>query len=440
MSDQAAKLTELRAKEQQLIESISVIELTVFANQQAIDRKLALASDTPPGDDATALSQEIVALDAAIERNNTRLLELQTQLSTVQTEISVVEQSLFPSEIEPPPPPPPPPSSALLALKNNVITTAVSAAKVLKTGLPSVSVPGLDPAAVSGLLSSTTAAVNKAKDAVTGAVKMPAALQAATSLAASALGGAKAAASIATGSAAVGALSNLAKKKTTEITAAAGIGNFGLSPDLLEKQGLIKPGAIQAFLTSKPAQAPTAADTAEAARINQEGGKTTAIDIAANRALTTVLSSPAVWAGKDQVNGLAGLVKNEKLQGKIQQFSLKDNLTAIKNIGVVTGGETAAQLGALAQTAAKFGPSVTALWSKGQALPGVTDQINALAKNAEQAVTLVTTQLSDLGSLPFNPGGAVGTVNRQAVNNALAQVLGDPKIPVPQYGGPRKTE
>lgn len=430
----SARLSELRAREQELIGSILIIEATVFVNQQALDRKTALLESATPAE-RTALNSEIAQLQATITQEKTRLGTLQSQLNVVTAEILDLEQELFPSPVPPPPPPPPPPSPALTALAKLPITTPIDAAKVLKTKLPSVSIPGLDKGQVAGLLSSTKAAVDKAKSAVTGALAMPAGLAAATSAAAAALGGAKAAAAAGLGSAAASALTNLAKTKLTEVTSAAGIGNLGLKPEQLEAQGLIKPGAIQMFLASKPVPAPTQEDTAEAERINKEGGQTTAAQVAVNRQLNTVLSSAAVWAGKDQINGLASLVKNTDLQSKIQQTSLKGSLDAIKKLGAVTGGETSAQLGALTQAAAKFGPAVTELWTKGLATPDLTSEINNLTKNAEQAVSLVNTQLKNLGALPFNPAGAVGTVKREVLNNAFARVLGDAKIPLPKFGG-----
>jgi hypothetical protein len=59
--------------------------------------------------------------------------------------------------------------------------------------------------------------------------------------------------------------------------------------------------------------------------------------------------------------------------------------------------------------------------------------MNSLAKNAQQAVSLVDSTLKTFGSVPFNPAGKIGTVDRATLNTAFAQVLGNPKIPVPTF-------
>jgi hypothetical protein len=304
---------------------------------------------------------------------------------------------------------------------------------VLKTGLSTVKIPGLDPGQISGLLSSASAEVEKAKSAVTGALAMPAGLAAATSAAAAALGGAKAAAAAGLGSASASALTNLAKTKLTEVTDAAGIGSLGLKPEQLEAQGLIKPGAIQSFITSKPPAVPTAEDTAEAERVNKEGGSITAAQVAVNRQLNTVLSSPAIWAGKDQINGITQVLGNETLQTKSVQSTFKAGLDQLSQLGATVGAAGGAQLGALASAASKFGASAAADWAKGAAPAALVGPMNSLAKNAQQAVALVDSSLKNFGGVPFNPAGKIGTVDRATLNSAFAQVLGNPKIPVPTF-------
>ena len=437
MSDLAQQLRDLQTRRDETANAIVIIELIVFTNQQTLARKQAQLAQTAPQDEAeqARLENEIATLQATVDAETARLAPLQAELVTIDAEIDALELQVFPDAaalLEPPPPPPPPPVFASMA--QQLITTPVNAAAVLKTGLSTVKIPGLDPAQVSGLLSSAAAEVSKAKDAVTGAVAQATSLTSNISKAVSALGGAKAAAQVAKGAGAIAAISSLAKAGATAVTAAQGIGKFGLTPDQLELQGLIKPGAIQTFFTSKPPATPTEEDTAEAERINQDGGEITAAEVAANRQLNTVLSSPAIWAGKDQINGIAQIVSNTKIQDKLQQTVVKAGLDKVKSLGTEVAGAASDQLGALAQNAAKFGADAAAQWAAGAAPAAIGQAMNSVAKNAQQAVSLVNTQLKNFGSVPFNAAGAVATFDRSKINSAFAKVLGDPKISLPSFG------
>ena len=437
MSDLAQQLRDLQARRDEAANAIVIIELIVFTNQQTLARKQAQLAQTDPQDEAerARLENEIATLQTTVAAETARLAPLQAELAEVEAEIATLELEVFPDAgalLEPPPPPPPPPVFANMA--EQLITTPVNAAAVLKTGLSTVKIPGLDPGQVSGLLSSAAAEVTKAKSAVTGAVAQATSLTSNISKAVSALGGAKAAAAVAQGAGAVAAISSLAKAGATAVTAAQGIGKFGLTPDQLELQGLIKPGAIQAFLKSKPIPVPTAADIAEAKRLVTEGGAIDAAQVAINRQLNEVLASPAIWAGKDQINGIAQILSNTKIQDKLQQTVVKAGLDKVKSLGTEVAGATSDQLGALAQNAAKFGADAAAQWAAGAAPAAIAQSMNAVAKNAQQAVSLVNTQLKNFGSVPFNAAGAVATFDRSKINSAFAKVLGDPKISVPSFG------
>lgn len=437
MADLAQQLRNLQARRAETVNAIATIDLIVFTNQQTLARKQAQLAQTDPQDEAerARLENEIVTLQTTVDAESERLGPLVFDLADIDEEIAALELEVFPDAaalLEPPPPPPPPPAFA--SLGEQLISTPVNAAAVLKTGLSTLKIPGLDTGQVSGLLSSAAAEVSKAKAAVTGAVGQATALTSNISKAVSALGGAKAAALVAKGAGATAAISALAKAGTTAVTAAQGIGKFGLTPDQLELQGLIKPGAIQAFLKSKPVPVPTAADIAEAAKIVSEGGSISAAQVAVDKQLNEVLASPAVWTGKDQINGIAQIVSNTKIQDKLQQTVVKAGLDQVKTLGVEVAGTSSDQLGALAQTAAKFGATAASQWALGTAPAALGQAMNSVAKNAQQAVSLVNTQLKNFGSVPFNAAGAVATFDRSKINSAFAKVLGDPKISIPSFG------
>jgi hypothetical protein len=150
---------------------------------------------------------------------------------------------------------------------------------------------------------------------------------------------------------------------------AAGIGTYGLSPSQLEQQGFLKPGTVATYFS---------------AGVDPEK-------------LQSLLASPSMWTGKNGVSDLGGFVTNSKLQSEAQQSVMNAGMSQLKKLGVVTGLESAKNLGGLVQAASKFGVTDVAAWAAGKAPAGLVGQINDVAKSGQQAVNLVTNQL---GSLP----------------------------------------
>jgi hypothetical protein len=181
-----------------------------------------------------------------------------------------------------------------------------------------------------------------------------------------------------------------------------GIGKFGLSADQLESAGFLKPGTVQTFLQD-PAQ------------------------------LESVLSSPQVWTGKAGVGGLDSLLADVNLQSLTQNEIMVSALDGLKSAGIVTGSESPTDLASFVQTASKFGVDNTAAWVKGLAPPELVSEINSVAKNAQYAVNFVDSKASDLVTGGVQLGGFTGTVERSEVDFALEQVIGDPKIPTPDF-------
>jgi hypothetical protein len=188
------------------------------------------------------------------------------------------------------------------------------------------------------------------------------------------------------------------------ISADLGVGKFGLSATQLETAGFIKPGTVQQFLAGDPSQ------------------------------LTSVLSSPAVWTGRDGVNGLGSLLGDPKLQDLVQQEVMVTALGGLQRAGVVTGTESPADLAPFVQVAAKYGVDTAAAWTQGRAPANLITDINGLAKGAQYAVNFVDTKLPDLVNTGVQLGGFVDTTQRSSVDQAVASIIDNAKIPTPSFG------
>jgi hypothetical protein len=182
-----------------------------------------------------------------------------------------------------------------------------------------------------------------------------------------------------------------------------GIGQFGLSAAQLESSGFLKPGTVQTYL--------------------QDPAK-----------LQSVLSSPSVWTGKSGVDNLAGLLGDPKLQSLTQNEIMVTALSGLRQAGIVTGNESPSDLASFVQTAAKFGVDNTVKWVQGVAPADIVSQINTVAKNAQYAVNLVDTKLTEITSSGLRLGGFTGTVDRNSVDQAVSAVIGNPKVPLPDFG------
>lgn len=184
-----------------------------------------------------------------------------------------------------------------------------------------------------------------------------------------------------------------------------GIGKFGFNPSQLEEFGFLKPGSVESF------RAGAFQDT-------------TGFDW---------LQSPSVWTGREGVASLDGLLSNETIQDTVQNQILSGALSGLQQSGLVTGRESPSGLGALVQTAARFGVNNTVDWTRNAAPAELVSEMNQWAKSGQYAVNFVQSRLPNLGATGVRLGGFTNTVERNVVDQAVAQIIGNAKIPVPNF-------
>lgn len=219
---------------------------------------------------------------------------------------------------------------------------------------------------------------------------------------------------------------------TNAISVDKGIGQYGLQPTQLEAAGYLKPGTV-ATLKAQAPTTPTAADIAESQRIVSEGGVTTPEQVAQNRSINQALSAPTAWTGKAGITGLGGLLGSEKLQSAAQQGLMNSSLQGLQASGIATGKESAAVLGGLVQSATKLGVGQLQSFVKGIAPPAIAGQIAATIKGAQFSTDFVNQKLGDFTSFAAKPQAAVDTVDRTSIDEGVKKLVGDAKIPPPQY-------
>jgi hypothetical protein len=210
-----------------------------------------------------------------------------------------------------------------------------------------------------------------------------------------------------------------------------GIGKFGINPALLESSGFLKPGTISQY---GRANTVSQADIAEATRINSQGGSITPEQVAQSRALQQALASPTVWTGKGGVTNLNTMLADPAKQLAAQTDIMNNQFSALTKSGALPVDLPVAEAGALIQAAGKAGAALTAVWAKGGSPAGLTQNISNLAKSGQLAVNFTDLKVPNNLAGERSAPKATNTVNRQVLNQAFTQFIGNEKVPVVEYG------
>lgn len=200
---------------------------------------------------------------------------------------------------------------------------------------------------------------------------------------------------------------NLVGQAVDKLSNAKGLGEFGLNIGQLETAGYVKPGT----------------------RALLESGANLFKD---------VVKSPAVWTGKDGIKSATDLLKNPPKQSQIQQDLMTKGVAGLAAVGVPVKNLSSQGLAGMALNAAKNLPSAEA-FVKGLPIPGdATGAIQAAfgtaVRDAAFAVNLVNTKLPTAFKQQETPVPAADTVSRGTVDAASSRVLGNDKVPAPNYG------
>ena len=214
-----------------------------------------------------------------------------------------------------------------------------------------------------------------------------------------------------------GMLASLAKdvgKTVSNISAADGVGIFGLAADALEVTGYLKPGTVTRFL-----QEPT--------KILTDPFGT------AKEAFASVLESEAVWTGKDGIASVTNLLGNRELQTKVQENIYLDNFSKLRNQGLLRGTENKNVISGLVQSSSKFGIDTIKNWAGGTLDAGPAQSVAKTTRNASFAVDLVDKKLNSTVKRFANPGAFAQTTRRLPIDQGMERIIDSEKIPTPNY-------
>jgi hypothetical protein len=183
-----------------------------------------------------------------------------------------------------------------------------------------------------------------------------------------------------------------------------GLGAFGFGAEQLEKAGILKPG-MSKFVKSGASS------------------------------LANMLKSPAAFTGKDGIKSAQDLLSNPPKQELIQQDLMKQGLAGLKALGVPPLALSAVGAAGAALNSA-VSPEQAANFLKGIPVVGdkLAEKFAANTRDGAFAATLAKDKIPPAFKAEVTPEPAADTVNRDTVNAASARVVGNPKVPEPNYG------
>jgi len=182
--------------------------------------------------------------------------------------------------------------------------------------------------------------------------------------------------------------------------ATRGIGIYGQTPAGLTLTGYLKPGTLN--LITSPS-------------------------------LTiTVLNTPAVWTGQNGVESLLDYLNDPILQNLAQIDIMTGAFQGLIDAGILTGGESARYQATFLQPATRYGVNAVVSWVNDTAGSDLTNNILLVARQAQYAIDFVDTY-SSLLNAGIDIPGFENTIERQDLDQAVIDIIDNPKVPSIDY-------
>jgi hypothetical protein len=146
----------------------------------------------------------------------------------------------------------------------------------------------------------------------------------------------------------------------------------------------------------------------------------------------TVLNTPAVWTGQNGVESLLDYLNDPVLQNLAQIDIMTGAFQGLIDAGVLTGNESARYQATFVQPATRYGVNAVISWVNDTAGTDLTNNILLVARQAQYAIDFVDTYSSVL-NVGIDVPGFDNTVERQDLDQAVIDIVGNPKVPSIDY-------
>ena len=146
----------------------------------------------------------------------------------------------------------------------------------------------------------------------------------------------------------------------------------------------------------------------------------------------TVLNSNSVWTGQYGISNLLSYLQNPTIQTIAQVGLMASSYLGLFNAGVLRGTEAPGFVAAFLQPATEYGVDNVVQWVDGFADEATTNVLEVSARQGQYSVDFVDAYSAEL-SATSTANAITDATNRTAIDQAMADIIGDPKVPVPQY-------
>jgi hypothetical protein len=182
--------------------------------------------------------------------------------------------------------------------------------------------------------------------------------------------------------------------------ATRGIGLYGQTPANLVLVGLIKPAAL---------------------------------DLITDSTMTfTVLNSPVVWTGAYSINGLTDYLDSPLLQEQVQLALYDGAYQGLVDYEIIVGDEEARYIAAFLQPAVRYGIDAVVEYLQGTADLALSSAIEVAGRQGIYAMDFVEAYGDEL-FLTTAPASSDNTVIRTQIDQAVSDIIDNPKIPTLEY-------
>jgi hypothetical protein len=161
--------------------------------------------------------------------------------------------------------------------------------------------------------------------------------------------------------------------------------------------------------------------------------KSTALDLINNGiSVESVLKSAASWTNQLGIGDLSSYLNSKTIQNIAQVGLAIASYVGLQESGVFTGDEDPRYIATFLQPATQYGVDDVVQWVDGFATPTVASNLQIAARQGQYAIDFSNEYTAEI--FPgVEPVSIADTTQRNVVDQTMAEVIGDPKVPVPQY-------
>jgi hypothetical protein len=145
-----------------------------------------------------------------------------------------------------------------------------------------------------------------------------------------------------------------------------------------------------------------------------------------------VLNSPAAWTGLYSINSLTDYLDSPILQGQVQVALYDGAYQGLLDYEVILDSQEARYIAAFLQPAVRYGVDAVVEYLQGTADSQLSSAIEIAGRQGIYAIDFVDTYGDEL-MLAAAPASSDNTVIRDQIDQAIADIIDNPKIPTLEY-------